>query len=89
MRAFMRRRAFADWSGIALGVAVVVVAGTLAVADELSPAKCCFTYDECPGQGNPTHCISACASNKVCSGHGGCTPHPWAEALCIDRPVGP
>lgn len=90
MRTLMQRRAFADWTGIAVGVVVVGLAGTLAIADgEPDGSDCCFTQT-CPNGQSAEHCTDDnCPSGTVCSGDGGCTPVVWAKAECIDEPVGP
>jgi hypothetical protein len=88
----MQRRAFADWTGIAVGVVVVVAAGSLAFANEIDDNdQCCKSSPPaCDDQGRVTDCIDGCASNEVCSGDAGCTPGPWADAECIDDgSVGP
>jgi hypothetical protein len=43
--------------------------------------NCCFTQT-CGSQSVEDCTGSACASNERCTGSGGCTPAPWADAKC-------
>jgi len=83
---------------VGLGVGAFWVDSALARPEPVpgNPADtCCFTQT-CP-TGTPgvfqsaTSCISACASNQVCSGSGGCnagpnSDKPWATASCFAAP---
>jgi hypothetical protein len=76
-----------------LAVTVMVVADTVTPAVSggvMDSSECCFTKC-CPdGSGGfncATSCRGGCASNQVCSGHGGCIgTQPWAVAECIAQP---
>ncbi len=57
----------------------VVSAGVLAGGG--GGGGCCFTQT-CGSQSVEDCTGSACASNERCTGSGGCTPAPWADAKC-------
>jgi len=49
--------------------------------------ECCFS--QICGQQIATDCIGGCFPHQVCTGDGGCTPFPWAEAECKADPFDP